>query len=378
MRFPPLSLVWLALSGSLVAGPVLFSVTPVAAPPGYTIQSPNSINNLGQVSGIASGPGGASGVFVSTGPISTVVLFPSSPQGFVPQAAYINNFGQIAGWAASTGGEGPAFFGTVSGVSFVPLPATDKNGGTVSGISVRGISDSGQFVGTTFSDLGDQAVVGASSGITQLPYDFGLAINNLGQVMVQNEPTTPPLLTYILTGGAPTTTIPGNIIPTGLNEQDEIVGPFANTVGGIGAFIATSGGITVLPPPPGFSNAAKSAFINNNGIVVGDSSPLNNPTGLNAGWIWDPVNGTQLLTGLVLNGWNIIAVDGINDLGQILAEGQFTDPNTGVQSANTVVLLTPVATPEPGTFAMTVTAAVFLVVRFARRKFYSPMSSTAP
>jgi hypothetical protein len=62
-----------------------------------------------------------------------------------------------------------------------------------------------------------------------------------------------------------------------------------------------------------------------------------------AAFMWDPVNGTQLLNNVVPNGWNITEAVTINDSGTILALG-----TKGVY--NGYVLLEPA--PEPSTLSL--------------------------
>ncbi len=80
-------------------------------------------------------------------------------------------------------------------------------------------------------------------------------------------------------------------------------------------------------------------------------------------FIWDPVNGTQVLSSLVAPGWNIVDPRGINNEGQIVGYGSF------MGGAYEAVLLDPLATPEPSTISMMLaTIALFATIRFAGRR----------
>jgi hypothetical protein len=69
-------------------------------PPGFSsADSFYSINNAGQVTGVATASDGALVPFIATGSSSVAVPFPT---GLTPQQVFINNLGQIAGYAGSS------------------------------------------------------------------------------------------------------------------------------------------------------------------------------------------------------------------------------------------------------------------------------------
>ncbi len=70
-----------------MAGPVLFSVTPIVAPAGDTIVSVDSINNVGQVAGVAMDGSGNLFPYVMTGGSSVAVPFPAIAV-FSPASVY--------------------------------------------------------------------------------------------------------------------------------------------------------------------------------------------------------------------------------------------------------------------------------------------------
>ncbi len=358
MRFCSGSIVLaLAFGGLSFAGPVLFSVTPVAAPSGYTIQFADSINNLGQVVGVATGPGNVMAVFMSSGGVGVIVPFISPPANYSPQSVFINDSGQIAGGDA---GAGQAFYGNASGVSFLATPAADKNGGTPIGVFVDGLSNTGTFVGGTEGAKGPQAAIGNAGGITQLLFDGGFAINNMGQALVQSGNGSQ---TFIVTGGSssPVSGLGSFSAVDSINNSDQIAGSFTNSTNS--AFVVAGGSVTPIPHPASGFNIT-TAILNDQGIVVGNA----NNSGNFDGYMWDPVNGTRFLSSLVPQGWSIQSVEGINDAGQILAFGTFTTPgNTNAQGISGAVVLSQIATPEPATLPLAATALLALALLHKRR-----------
>lgn len=340
MRFRSGSLVLiLALGGLSLAGPVSFSVIPVALPPGYTFVNVSpTLNNLGQVAGVVSGPGNATVPFITTGSSSVAVPFPTSVQNYVPTNVFINDSGQIAG-TAEAAAPNLVFFGTATGVSFVP---------SSSGVGILGLNDSGTFVGNTVP--GGSGVTGTASGVTPLSFPEASAINNLGQVLVFQFPSMGANQAFILTGGSTALLAVSGSDASSLNDNGQAVGTLG-TVGTMqGPFVANTSGAMLIP---GVGSPLR-IFINDSEEVVGFT-----PGGV-GGFIWDPIDGTRSLSALIPPGWAIDPT-GINNLGQIVGFGSF------MGGANEAVLLT--STPEPATIFLAATA----LLAFAIRRRYSPM-----
>ncbi len=272
---------------------------------------------------------------------------------------FINDSGKIAGWGLSlTTFEDQPFVGTSSGVMSVLLPSTASLAGNIRGATVAGFNNSDEIVGTLIGDIGNQAFFGTAAGVTSLPYPFVYGINDAGQILVGDQANQ----LYILTGNS-AVPIPGAIgSGAALNNAGQAVGVTASGQ----AFVGTTNGVTLIPLPTG-ANFELFVGINNSGDVVGTAS--NGST-----WIWDPVGGLQLLSTLVPAGWTVQSAWGINDLGQIVGDASFTDPNTGNSSQSAAsfsgpVILTPLATPEPGTLSMMFAAmAVFGAAWIVRRR----------
>ncbi len=169
-----------------------------------------------------------------------------------------------------------------------------------------------EFVGTTVDGGGStaQAFVGTGAGITLLPYSQGLRINNAGDLLVINGPL---LQSFIVSGGTATPTV---LEASNLNDLDQVVGSFFSSVEL--PFITTTSGITNIANPTNF--IITFMFLNDNGVVTGIAADGTIST---AGYIWDPVDGTLLLSSVVPAGWTITEASGINNSGQIVAQGSF-------------------------------------------------------
>ncbi len=110
--------------------------------------------------------------------------------------------------------------------------------------------------------------------------------------------------------------------------------------------------------------------INNQGIVAGvnESAPglLN---GMGLVWIWDPVDGTQVIS--LPGGWGISGIFGINDLDQIVAQATFTDPSAGPGAQPSFIgdVILAQAAPEPATSSLMLLAiGVAGAARIVKRK----------
>jgi probable HAF family extracellular repeat protein len=234
----------------------------------------------------------------------------------------INDSGEVVGMAEDSGEMDDAALWT-------PNKATATKLG---GINVVGINDSGEIVG---------GIAGVSAGPvgarTSLPVPPGFilcqpaGINNKGQVLgnceVQNvvndwqgtvwtngTPTVLPTLGGSLANS--TTALP---LAKAINDSGQVVGTAVTSTGALDGFSWSNGKITDLGPA--FSPAA----INDNGVIVGGQFIDSNGT-------------LQNLNNLIPagSGFQIQSATGINDNGQIVANG--IDTATGQQHA---LLLTP-------------------------------------
>ena len=303
----------------------------------------------------------------------TVRAFPDTP-GLVLQA--MNNHGEVAGYIYTTFPQAAA--GTIDGIGLVPLPdgasasiafAINDSGFITGYVTVQGASHS--FIGTpsairpvpllsgwnSASGLqiningivtgGGYRSSGEAPFVAAGLYSFPLPIpSNATQAAAESINNSADfagvaqvgdgILPYI---GTPlrAATIP---MPAGwslsaggyinINDGDFIAGQ-ANNGNVTQAFYGNRAGIRMIPPPEGASNAGVygANFLSDSQFVVGNSDSGN-------GWIWDPVNGTRLLTGLVPSGWIIYSATSVNQQGQVLATGSLN------QGPITYLLLTPV------------------------------------
>ncbi len=149
----------------------------------------------------------------------------------------------------------------------------------------------------------------------------------------------------------------------GINSSSQVAGVGCSGTT-LQAFIGSTAGTVAIPLPPGGSYAAPKppAFpsgnlaLNDSNVVIGQSDV--------GPWIWDSVNQTRLLSGLVPIGWKVFIPIAINNPGEIL------EVATSPQGVSEFVLLTPVApptTPAPATLGLTVTGLVLLALMVCRR-----------
>jgi hypothetical protein len=257
--------------------------------------------------------------------------------------ADVNDLGVVGGWGNSTSNDSLAYIG--NGIVGVDANAFELNdSGELVGISTEfgavfttsgtstnpgsgsefyGINSNGTVAGI----LGNRAVVGTTASLATLPATnfltmratginsagnicgFGIDVNNASRVFYFNGAST--AFVPFVSGQKGASTSIGHCI----NDSDEIVGEGVLTLGG------------------------------------------------SVGFIFDPVNGTQLLNNLVPAGWNITNALYINNSGTILAQG-----TNG--SYNGYVLLEPVQiAPEPSTLLLAVGALALFAALRRRRKF---------
>ena len=122
-----------------------------------------------------------------------------------------------------------------------------------------------------------------------------------------------------------------------------------------GQYIAavTTGGRAALYSPSGTLLGSywngKATFVNDNGLVVGDTTTIDGGGGNSNPQAMAYINGqtVNLTTAYAPGGVTFKACDGVNDAGQILVSNSYSIA-TGVE----MWLLTPTATPEPSTLLL--------------------------
>lgn len=344
-------------------GTSVYTVAPIVVPVGFSQVGANQVNDSGQIAGFGYN-GTTYQAFIATTSGSTVVpLAPGYTEAF---ASGINNLGQITG-STDAGGSSAAhaYIGSPTGSAVLPIPdgATAAYG--------YGINDSGQVVGLADLPNDQQAFTGTLAGSALIPVPDGFTetraerINSSGQIAGYGlNKTGGDYNAYYQAMWGTTLGLTGIPLPDGfvyaqgiaINDSGEVAGwGFASSGMGVyqQAFVSTINGSTVIPLPPGATNAdmGETAVINDAGMVVGDSDV--------GGWVWDPVNGVHLLSDLTPPGWQFDSAASINNVGQILAYGEYNGGD------GQYLLLSPAAVPEPATFGLV--GIALLLVGFARR-----------
>jgi probable HAF family extracellular repeat protein len=333
----------------LIAGSILliFSKSAVAASASayasYTVQAvpslagvvmtPTAINDLGQVVGQLNGTGG----FYFNG--TTTTSLPVAGY-YEANAVGINDSSTICGFGTTQ--QGDAYVYTQQGSTVTNLGAINQYG-----TYAYGINNSGQIVGYGEDSTGryDRAVLysgGTFQNLGTLPGEAGsdgFALNNRGDVVGISANTNGAGFPFIYTAGAMHQIGSVNGRGLGINDSQQVVGLIA---GGFGeAFYdnyATSF-YSAVPAPVGFLGSILEG-INDSGVAVGDCST----SSLVEGAVYIPgqtmVPFDQLLAPSA-SGWNISSSAAINNLGQVVGVGSFDG------GSSQVVILTPVAVPEP-------------------------------
>jgi len=331
---------------AVAAADVQYTVTNLGALPGDTESWPSAINNLGQVVGYSAVPGANYNAWLYSNGSMTSLVDPAHPDS---RPLALNNVGQVAG-TSSGPNFGEVFLSSVASMQYIgfvgPVPTGINNSGTVvgnyfvnaspsafiynngvvqdletlpgGGITRAGsINNAGQIVGQ--SGLGHASVydngVIHDLGTLGGPYSSGSAINTLGDVAGSSwtSPSNSIVHAFLYTQSSGMIDISqslGNIetIVYGVNDSDQVVG-FIN------------------------GNSGNRAFLYSGGVPYN----LNN--------LIDPSSGALLVRAV-----------GINDAGQIIAEGATAQDPNGTYA----FLLTP--TPEPRACAIALATSVGLLL----------------
>jgi len=320
------------------------------ARPRYTVtdlgdNSPNAINNAGQVVGstnlpIYDAPGAPSHAFLyEKGTLTDLGALPGDTDS---GAADINENGVIIG-SSSAGGVSHSFIyqnGAMTQVSIpVPAPYTD--------FTISGINNAGRIVGTFSSDYPSTpflSIDGVAKDLGAFSHDlkysspagFAAAINTRGQVVgaaaIRLKNKREGLRAFLYSGGKlkDLGALGGtNSYAYAINDRGQIVG-IADTARNtqnrepyVHAFLYDNGRMLDLGTLGGLSSTASD--INSHGIVVGAGGlkkyDLRGKTGTHA---FLSNNGGPLtdLNTLLPPGWSLDNASAINDIGQILATGR--------------------------------------------------------
>lgn len=358
-----------------------YKVTPITPPAGWTSVVPTDINNSGQIVGYGLNGTTVQSFIADTNNFTPIPLpknlDANRPDGFFISAfaLAINNSSQVVGWGD--------YRDPVLGSPITQVFTSGIGGGSgiVTGVLYNFATDingSGEIVGHALVPAGQNCRPFEAFTIPSGKFpvsvglvlaEFGLSINNLGQVAGIAQSLLPPqfppnnpcpflsdgnppqvflgaagALTLIPTptgwypdergvisqGGAPTTR------NMQINDSEQIVAMVRPTHGPdiVRIALSTRTDSFLIDNPPGASSVARPS-LNNLGQVVGQI------VGSIGGWVWDSSNGTRLLQDLVSPGWTILSADGINDQGQIVGRASNTSGFSGP------VILDPVSVNLP-------------------------------
>lgn len=315
-----------------------YSMVDIGVPPGEGFAVPRAINASGQITG-STGPGGdsgKSGVFIySNG--SFAYLGTLGGDSAIGNA--INASGQVAGYSTNSAGTYRAFIS--KGKSLVDIG--DLGGGSA---VAYGINDAGQVVGSSVTSDGsnhpflytdgkmiDLGTLGSPQGTDW--WNSAQGVNKFGVVVGQSY-TPQTLLGFAWYKGKMVAmgSLGGGMSQAyAVNNRNQATGIAYLAAGGAHAFLIgisgkmkDLGALSPLGDSWGFG-------INDSGIVVGQAELSN---GSQRAFVY---NGQKMqdLNNLVQNGSGLtfIEAEGVNDVGQIVCEGEDSQGNLHT------VLLTP-------------------------------------
>ena len=331
----------LATSGFVVA--TTYVPTDLGDLPGGDDESfGNAINASGQIAGYGNIAADRHGFFWSNGVMTDLGHLPGGRD--YSKARGINASGQVVGVSDISGARGFLWSnGVMTDLGYLNVLDTGYS-------SAYAINDSGQVVGYSTDDAFDRYPFlwqnGVMTSLGKLPgasteVDAGAAgygINSSGQVVGYCEFPDGPHA-FLWENGTMTAlaALPGGD-GTGealaINASGKVVG-YSGGPTDDRPVLWENGTITDLGAPSGKDWDGWAYGINTPGQVVGRSGPV--------GFIWDPVNGMRDLNAMLPAGlaadWNIDRAHGINDAGQIVAEGR------GPSGRDHAILLTPIEAP---------------------------------
>ena len=325
-----------------------YTVTDLSSLTGYPMSSGYALNSSGEVALTSSNTGNYFRAFTNT--VNGTPQALSTASGMSSFAEAISNNGTVLGYTMYSSGSGSA---NITEWNSQGIAQTIGQG------IGYGINDSGEVVG---SGSGGAFVYTPATGMRNIGTFDGsntesnaYAVNNTGQVVGYSETATSPSHAFIWTPSVGFTnlgTLKGDVASAAyaLNSTGEVVGYSAP--GGLApagseehAFSwTTSGGMVDLGALTS-NDVSIARGINDEGEIVGNSVG-----GTSLGFLYTKSTGMVSLDSLLApsnQGWVITNAKGINDSGQIAADGYSLATNSIIHS----LLLTPVpaAVPEAST-----------------------------
>jgi probable HAF family extracellular repeat protein len=354
VRFALAALVALALSTSRAAAADGYTITDLGALPGqpYTSVWQQTINNHGVIVGYANSNQDdlANTTFFGDSAFlwkdGTVTPLPGLPSAIDTIPFSLNNKGQVVGRSTPAGQGSHAVLWDHGVILSLPLLPGDDRGGALQ------INDRGQAVGFSRNPaLGVRhAALWYKGIVTQLPplpgggvYDEGLGINEKGEIVGWSGPASglEHIALWDKGGVHDLGTLGGDWgEAVANNNKGEIVGVSVTASNALEPFLWKHGVLTDLGVLAG-DEGGVALDINNRGQVVGTSgtSIVNGQQGnvfTSHAVLWEHGLMTNLQTKIPAgSGWTITSANGINDRGEIAAQGVY---NGNLRA----VLLTPV------------------------------------
>jgi probable HAF family extracellular repeat protein len=327
MRIRPCFLMALCLGwGHGLSAEILYSVTHVGTLAGTTSSYASAINNAGQVVGFSGFPNFLSHAFLySNGQMQDLGTLPGGRNSY---AYAINNAGQVTGAANPSVGPPVAFLysnGQMQMLGSLGPPCCSTG---------KAINDRGQITGSANTPFDLHAFLYSDGQMRDLGallaanYSVGTGINNAGQVTGWYQISGGPFHSFLYSSGTMTDigTLPGYVgsQAVGINDAGQVIGTAYASSGINHIFVYADGQIADLGD--GMASA-----INNHGQVVGLSK--DDVFLYSKGQMTDLNGSIDPALGVTLSG-----VTGINDSGQIVANGVFSSD----RSTSHAFLLTPI------------------------------------
>jgi len=354
VRFALAAFAAFAISASRPTAADGYTVTDLGSLPGmpFTSAWQQTINNEGVIAGYANASADdiANSTFFGDSSFlwqnSTITPLPGLPGAIDTIAFSLNNKGQVVGRSTPAGEGSHAVLWDHGVIQSLPLLPGDVRGGALM------INDRGQAVGFSRNPaLGVRhAALWYKGTVSQLPplpgggaFDEGLGINEIGQIVGWSGPASglEHIALWDKDGVHDLGTLGGDWgEAVAINNKGQIVGTSVTASNALEPFLWENGVLTDLGVLAG-DEGGVALGINKQGQIVGVSgtSIVNGQQGniyTSHAVLWE--NGlmidlqTKIPTGF---GWTITSANGINDFGQIVAQGVYN----GILRA---VLLTPI------------------------------------